>query len=533
MPQLFSRMDNANWLTPAIAEILDQGAAPPGGGGTIREQILQIERELTDLGTPARIINPRPTPAYTLFFARLGSIGRLGNRRTVSHQEIRRSLGQIAEQHKTWTLGFLPQPEEDADTVGILLRTEEHQAQSLRRMLVRSEFRNHPSTLAVPLGITLDQQLLVEDLSQRGHLVIVGADKAKQQFVLGLLLTLSLLNTPGELRLAIAGQSSQGYKALISTPHTLGRLLQSPDDGQRLLDGLVKEVQRRQQWFESRDVDSLDAYNALLREQGETESPQIILALDSLSAPDWQESRDRWAPPLYELLANGANAGIYLILTADTLDDPILPAILDRVSPTQIVMRSAGDKLSENLENFHGSLLRFINAYVVTKEEERVISPVELCSVSPDEVQRAIAYWRQASIQRAQETPYSQISGKTGVTGVLRPVGQTDTLPNPPTPQKPSPDTLARAAQALSNAPVEAEAASVHQIDENDWVLSQAHALAAYLGWIGVGPLHDILGLDMDKAQLILTALREIGIIETTASPTPRFMRGTEPKTND
>ena len=76
MPQLFSRMDDINWLTPTIADILDQGAAPPGGDGSIREQMLMLQKQLSELETPARVVNVRPTPSYTLFIAKPDTVGR-------------------------------------------------------------------------------------------------------------------------------------------------------------------------------------------------------------------------------------------------------------------------------------------------------------------------------------------------------------------------------------------------------------------------------------------------------------------------
>ena len=69
MPELFSRMDDLNWLTPSAADILDQGAPPPGGDGSIRERMLMIQHELDELDTPARIVNVRSTPSYTFPFS--------------------------------------------------------------------------------------------------------------------------------------------------------------------------------------------------------------------------------------------------------------------------------------------------------------------------------------------------------------------------------------------------------------------------------------------------------------------------------
>jgi len=105
MPELYSRTDDAGWLTPSIADVLEQGAPPPGGDGSIRDHMLTIQRELADLETPAKIINVRSMPSYTLYVARPETIGRLGSRRTVTPQEIRRSLARIVEQHPDWALG--------------------------------------------------------------------------------------------------------------------------------------------------------------------------------------------------------------------------------------------------------------------------------------------------------------------------------------------------------------------------------------------------------------------------------------------
>src|SRR5687768_16415202 len=98
MPELYSRMDNVNWLTPAIADILDQGANPPGGtgSGSIREHMLTIQRELSDLETPARIVNVRSSPSYHLFVARPEMVGRMGNRSQVTPEAIEKSIEKIA-----------------------------------------------------------------------------------------------------------------------------------------------------------------------------------------------------------------------------------------------------------------------------------------------------------------------------------------------------------------------------------------------------------------------------------------------------
>jgi S-DNA-T family DNA segregation ATPase FtsK/SpoIIIE len=221
MPQLLSRMDDLNWLTPSIADILEQGAAPPGGDGSMRELINQLQDEFAALETPAKVVNLRPTPSYTMFLLQAETVGRLGNRRTVTPAELRRSTGQIAEKHKEWRLGFVAQVEDAPDNIGILMRTEKHRPLSLRRLLIRNAFRDYPSALAYTLGNTLEQRLIVRDLENTPHLLIVGDGIARQHFISSLLLTFTLLNSPNEIRLALAGRGSEQYTELTQLPHML------------------------------------------------------------------------------------------------------------------------------------------------------------------------------------------------------------------------------------------------------------------------------------------------------------------------
>ena len=509
MPQLISRMDDIKWLTPSIADILDQGTAPPGGDGSIREQMLSLQKQLNDREAPARIVNVRPTPSYTLFIAKPETIGRLGNRRIVTHNEIKRSLTQIANDNKDWVLGFLPEIPNTPDTVGILLRTDIHSPLSLRRLLVRSAFRDHPSTFAFPIGNTMEQRLIVRDLAEIGNLMVVGTGNARTHFINSMLLTLITLNTPGELRLAIAGQSAESFKALTNTPHVLARVLTQPEEGKRLLDGLVKELQRRHDRFSERDIDNISAYNALA-EEGKSISPRIVILLDSLSDQKWQETRDEWIPSIEALLQDQGKAGIHLILTANQMQVPDVPSALEEIIPLYVVSRSNAEEYSSQLKNFHGSLMKFIDSFIIEEKEE--IVAVEQCTTSQDEITATVNYWQQAIQQRKRETASNPISGRTGMTGVLQ-------HPAPSQPAAKSTSEI-QAAQSVSIPQVSESPSSSTSVS-----LQQAQALAAYLGWIGIGPLQDILGLSPEEAQKTFLVLQTMGIVEETNSPTPRFVR--------
>ncbi len=509
MPQLLSRMDALNWLTPAIADILDQGATPPGGDGSIREQMLTIQKMMGELGTPTRIVNVRPTPSYTLFIARPDTVGRRGSRRTTTPDDIRRSLGHIAEEHPHWKLGYMASLHDTPDTVGIFLRTEDHQPLSLRRLMVRNIYREHPSTMALVIGNTLEQRLIIHDLAEISSILLVGNNNSTQHFTGSLLLTLLLLNTPGEMRIAIAGESSTSLKSLVNTPHALGRLLVQPDQTLRLLEGLVKELKRRQSWLREHGADTIAEYNQRYSDQVGPTLPRIILLLDSLSDSQWMVQVDKWVPLIRSILRDRGRCGIHLILTANELDAPHVPESLNDALPVKVVMRVSGETL--NVPDFHRSLTRFVDAFVIERDQ---ITPVEICAISADEIKRTMTYWRHAARQRSTEHDITQISGKTGVTSLL--------------PGAPELRTTQIETVQLTPKELDTSGSSKLAWQEIDLPLDHAEALAAYLGWIGTGPLQDVLGLTLNDAHKTINALKERGLIEDNDSLTPRYIRLSE-----
>lgn len=499
MPQLFSRVDDNHWLTPTIADILEQGSGLPLSESDIREQMNSLQTKLADLETPVKIIDILPTPSYTLFVAKPESVGRIGNRRTVTPNEIRKSIGQLAEENRQWKLGFMPVAPDNPEAVGILLRTDNHAPLNLRRLMLRNAYRDNPSTLAMILGNTLNQQLILHDLATLDGLLLIGTEGAKFHVLQNMIFLLTLLNTPSEIRIAVAGESANALKPILNVPHLLGKMMTEPEDGIKLIDGFIKEAERRRAGFSEANVATLDAYNNYLRGNQKPSLPRIILVIDSVSDEKWMQSKDRWIPLVQSLLEDGAKIGIHVIMTAAQLDNAHIPNRIQAKFPIKILSRNVAGKYPEKIENFHGSLMRFIDAFILIGEEA---TPIEVCAVSQDELNRAITYWQNAIQSRKGETPpQTPVSGRTGVTQMLK-------MP-----------TDARAQSIINQS-----STGLPSIIPTA-TLQQARALCAYLGWISMGPLQEVLGLSAEDAKEVLSALKNSGIVENIDSPTVRFVR--------
>jgi len=521
-------MDEANWLTPSIADILEQGAPPPGGDGSIRDHMLTIQRELADMETPAKIINVRSMPSYTLYIAKPETIGRLGNRRTISSQEIRRSLARVAESHSDWLIGFMPKLQDDENTIGILLRTDAHRPLSLRRLLVRSTFRTTKSLTSFILGITLEQELVVNNLETLRHLLIVGSDNAKQHFMRGLIITLISLNTPSELRLILAGKGNESIKALVATPHTLGKIIVQPDSLQRILEGLVNERQRRESVFTELEVSDIAQFNDIAKEHGKGRLPRLLVILDSLTDPDWQTGLNSFLPMILSLLKSGDAFGIHFIVTINDSEN-FQP--FRQIIKTHIVMRTSAKLLTDQIPDFHPSLLRFVDGFIVEVNgtEARKITPVEICSTTNKELFNAVTYWQETRQQRQEETPtIPNVSGKTGMTDLLTPPDMTPPQ-KPNISQKNTNPILTRATAILLDRDTQVmEVSSAETITSETNITvdltKQATVLANYLGWLSINALMEIFLISEETARHILETLKQNSVLEEEETITHRFL---------
>ncbi len=192
------------------------------------------------------------------------------------------------------------------------------------------------------------------------------------------------------------------------------------------------------------------------------------------------------------------------------------PNSLLEVIDTQIIMRSAGLELAESITHLHGTAMRFIDAFILSQRDTDAITPIELSVVSDQDIMQLVNYWRQLATQRAQEARPRERTGLTDLLPDLEgsELGGMET-PRPSggaLPTRTRAGALARATQALAP-------------ETDDRLLVQAMTLAAYLGWIGIGPLRDIFGVSAAEARSTISALQTQGVIEDGDGPIYRFLR--------
>jgi hypothetical protein len=539
VPQSRIQADYANWTTPRVETLLHQGT----NSTVIAENQMQsihatIERLLAN--EPIQVTHHRNMPHYALFELETTA---------APQSDFLKQLSDKLSQQAGWVIGIHPQTN-DNSRLHILVRTADHHQMSLQQVLLRPAFRKSDSAHSMVLGVTLEQHIMIRNLESLQHLIVAGDERITQAIMRNLLATLLLSNTPSQLRVAFIGSESSSVSDLTDTPHTLGKPVHSVAHGILLFNGMLREIRRRQDQMRKAGYPSLLAYNA---ENQQTELPHILTVISALDAKAWISHHNKWLSNLSRIIRDGATVGIHAVLVAPNLTNEVLHPLYAGIR-TKLVGQAIASDYARHLDNFHESLWHFVDALLV---ENDVMKPVEIPIVTESDTQAIATYWRKNAEERLQTNRLNNMTQKGGITSLFQKLQQDTLIPTPPVPQTPPAEVLAHAASVLSssqstpNVPnmavtetmivddyaitfedenveeTSTETAQVTDISDEVSIqfetIRRAHALASYLGWLGRGPLMDILGLSVREAELIIAILQARQILERSDTPTPRL----------
>jgi DNA-binding transcriptional ArsR family regulator len=147
----------------------------------------------------------------------------------------------------------------------------------------------------------------------------------------------------------------------------------------------------------------------------------------------------------------------------------------------------------------------------------------ELAAVSSDELTRVVTYWNNMKNRRNAERESQGQPLATGNTSLL---SLREDMTPPALPSNIPASPLAVTLEMPATLP---EDSSARLPIIPDRAVASARALAAYLGWLSVGALRDILGQSDSEARETLQILRKLGILEESDGPIWRFVRLGEP----
>ena len=303
----------------------------------------RLEEVLDEFGVRCMIIGVLAGPIVTHFEIETAAGVKMA--RVVSlAEDIARALGVT-------TVRVAPVP--GRNSIGIELPNEHREQVTLHELLDSPAYKRQGHVLPIAIGVGLDRQPIVSDLSLMTGLLIAGAPGSGKSMTLSaMLMSLLLRLSPDELRLVIVDPKTIDQTPFDGLAHLLTPVLSDPKQALVALQWCLAEMDERLKVMAKLNLRSIGMYNNAVRNalrQGtgfkravqtgfdrqtgraiyEEESvtpkamPHIVVVIDDLDAL-MQANGSACEAILQRLIRMSRQAGIHLIAATTRLDPELL-----------------------------------------------------------------------------------------------------------------------------------------------------------------------------------------------------------------
>ncbi len=233
------------------------------------------------------------------------------------------------------------------NTVGIEVPNAQRQTIYLRESLSSVAFQQSPSLLTLGLGMLINGNTFVSDLSAMPHLLIAGATGSGKSVAINCLICSILYKaTPEQVRFIMIDPKRLELGLYADIPHLLTPIVTDPKQASNALNWAVKQMEERYKLLAAQGVRNITQYNRLidkLPEPAEGEEPLeklplIVVVVDELA--DLMMTAGKEVEASLTRLAQMARAiGIHLILATQRPSVDVITGLIKANFPSRISFR--------------------------------------------------------------------------------------------------------------------------------------------------------------------------------------------------
>ena len=228
-------------------------------------------------------------------------------------------------------------------TMGIEIPNDTAQVVTLKECLESARFKNSESLLTFALGKDISGEIRCADLQKMPHLLVGGStNSGKSSFLNSTILSILSRATPEEVKFIMIDPKRVELSFYKNIPHLMMPVITDIEEASKALKGLIVEMERRLDLFESVSTRNLEGYNDM--QENCNKLPFIVLVIDELA--ELMMTAGKEVEPAICRLAQLARAtGIHLIVatqrpSVDVITGLIKSNIGSRIS---FSVQSAGD----------------------------------------------------------------------------------------------------------------------------------------------------------------------------------------------
>lgn len=273
--QLVSNMpgDDQSWRYPSLG-LLNTRDTGRADRGDIKDNANTIEQTLESFGITARVVEVNQGPAVTQYGLEV-ALGTKLSKITALERDLALALAA-----PTGTIR-IEAPIPGRSLVGIELPNKSPEFVTIKKMIASEEMQNHPSKLAVALGLDVAGKPLVADIARMPHVLIAGQTGSGKSVCLNAFMVSILFRaSPSEVKFILVDPKRVELTGYNDIPHLLTPVIVEPEKVISALRWTMSEMDRRYKLFAQAGVRNIDGYNQM---SGFQALPYIVFVVDELA----------------------------------------------------------------------------------------------------------------------------------------------------------------------------------------------------------------------------------------------------------
>lgn len=226
------------------------------------------------------------------------------------------------------------------NAVGIEVPNKHRKFVRLKEILNSPKFNDNKSPFTFALGKNLYGEVFTADIKNLPHLLIAGATGAgKSCCINSLIVSLLYKTTPDDLRLIMIDPKRVELKVYEKIPHLLmDEIIVDVDKAIKALQWVIKEMDRRTEFFSQNSYRDIDEYNYYGVKDGFPKMPRIAIIIDELA--DLMDLGKKAVEDSINRLARLARAtGIHLIVATQRPSVDVISGTIKNNLPTRIAFK--------------------------------------------------------------------------------------------------------------------------------------------------------------------------------------------------
>jgi len=301
-------------------------------------------------------------------------------------------------------------------TVGVEIPNPRRRTVYLREVLSSAPYEKSDATLKVPLGVDVNGNSFITDLTKMPHVLIAGSTGAGKSVCLNTVITgLLYQHDPRSLQMVMIDPKMVELSMFNGIPHLVMPVVTDTKKASRALRWAVGEMEKRYKLLAACGARNINTYNERIAEgkvpaaEGAEKPPErlgyVVVIVDELAdlmltAPAEIEE------PIARLAQMARAVGIHLVLATQRPSVDVITGVIKANFPSRIAFRVATKVDSRTVLDMNGAEnLLGMGDMLFLPMGKADAHRVHGCFVSEEETVRVVDFWRAKAAAAAAPVP--------------------------------------------------------------------------------------------------------------------------------